>query len=222
MTGRRSNQLNYAPEAAHCIEGRRVGAARVPEADWTYEVAPAGSPAAGLEEYVVVSALGGRVGKVTTLLSRDGELYVAVERGNPPVTHDVRAFPWRDVERVDHEALTVELKLADDAIEASLELDPDKGVEDGEADAVRVTELPAEAAPSSSTSPDSPGPVDRPTYALAIGLGALGLFALLVLFIAALTVEFTWHFALFAIPALLLALAGAAGYRAFRSPYERR
>lgn len=65
--------------------------------EWTYEVAPAGAPAAGLEEYVVETSLGAHVGKVTTLLRRGGDLFVAVERGMPPMTHDVRALPWNDV-----------------------------------------------------------------------------------------------------------------------------
>jgi hypothetical protein len=193
----------------------------VATADWTYQVAPAGSPAAGLEEYVVEAASGTRVGKVTTLLRRGEEVYVAVERGSPPVTHDVRAFPWRDVDRVDHEALTVRLKIPEEDIERALELDPDKGVETEDADAVRVTELPRELAPPSATG-ETAGPVDRPSYVVAIGLGLLGVFSFLVLAIAATSVDFTWHFVLFAIPVVLIAAAGVTGYRLFRSPYERR
>ena len=190
------------------------------KADWTYQVAPAGSPAAGLEEYVVEAASGARVGKVTSVLARGDEIYVAVERGQPPVRHDVRAVPWRDVERLEHSALTIRLRLSEEALDDALELDPDKGVEDGEADARRVTELPQELRPSSA--PDAPGPVDRPTYVVALALGAGGLFALLVLVIFALAVDFTWHFALFVVPAALLALAAVFAYRSFRSPYERR
>ena len=190
------------------------------KADWTYQVAPAGSPAAGLEEYVVEAASGARVGKVTSVLARGDEIYVAVERGQPPVRHDVRAVPWRDVERLEHSALTIRLRLSEEALDDALELDPDKGVEDGEAEARRVTELPQELRPSSA--PDAPGPVDRPTYVVALALGAGGLFALLVLVIFALAVDFTWHFALFVVPAALLALAAVFAYRSFRSPYERR
>ena len=190
------------------------------KADWTYQVAPAGSPAAGLEEYVVEAASGARVGKVTSVLARGDEIYVAVERGQPPVRHDVRAVPWRDVERLEHSALTIRLRLSEEALDDALELDPDKGVEDGEAEARRVTELPQELRPSSA--PDAPGPVDRPTYVVALALGAGGLFALLVLVIFALAVDFTWHFALFVVPAALLALAAVFAYRSFRTPYERR
>ena len=190
------------------------------KADWTYQVAPAGSPAAGLEEYVVEAASGARVGKVTSVLARGDEIYVAVERGQPPVRHDVRAVPWRDVERLEHSALTIRLRLSEEALDDALELDPDKGVEDGEAEARRVTELPQELRPSSA--PDAPGPVDRPTYVVALALGAAGLFSLLAVVIAALAVDFTWHFALFVVPAALLALAAVFAYRSFRSPYERR
>ena len=190
------------------------------KADWTYQVAPAGSPAVGLEEYVVEAASGARVGKVTSVLARGDEIYVAVERGQPPLRHDVRAVPWRDVERLEHSALTIRLRLSEEALDDALELDPDKGVEDDEAEARRVTELPQELRPSSA--PDAPGPVDRPTYVVALALGAGGLFALLVLVIFALAVDFTWHFALFVVPAALLALAAVFAYRSFRNPYERR
>ena len=193
----------------------------MPRADWTYQVAPAGTPASGLEEYVVEAASGARVGKVTTLLRHDGEVYVAVERGTPPVTHDVRVIPWREVERVDHEGLTVRLSVPEDAVEQSLELDPDKAVETEDAEAVRITQLPAELAPTSAPG-DVAGPVDRPTYLVALGLGLLGVFSALVLAIFATTVDFTWHFVLFAIPLGLLAAAGVAAYRVFRNPYERR
>ena len=191
------------------------------KADWSYQVPPAGASSSGLEEYVVEAASGARVGKVMTLVRRDGEVYVVVERGSPPLSHDLRAFPWGDVDRVDHSALTVRLKLAEDAVDGGLKLDPDKGVETGEADAVRVTQLPAELAPSSAPG-DTTGPVDRPGYLGAMALGLIGVFSLLVLALLATRVDFTWHFALFAIPLALLALALLSGYRTLRSPYERR
>ena len=190
-------------------------------AEWTYEVAPAGAPSEGLEEYVVTAASGERVGKVQTVLSRDGDLYLAVERGNPPFSHDVRAIPWSEVARVDHEALTVHLALDETAFGESLELDPENGVEDGDAEARRVTELPADLTRPQATG-DATGPTDRSTYAVSIALGLLGVFAVLVLAIAATAVEFTWHFALFVVPILLLAAAAVSGYRVFRNPYERR
>ena len=185
-------------------------------------MAPAGAPATGLEEYVVEGAAGTRVGKVQTLLRRDDELFLAVERGNPPLSHDVRALPWSAVERVDHAALAVRLRLGEDAVAQALELDPEKGIEDGDADAVRITELPAELRPASDPG-RATGPVDRPTYAAAIALGALGLVSLLAIVIA-LTAEDHpgWVPALFAVPAILFAAAGAAAYRVFRAPYERR
>ncbi|MBA2537833.1 MAG: hypothetical protein H0V20_10445 [Actinobacteria bacterium] len=187
-------------------------------ADWTYEVAPAGAPASGLEEYRVETTSGTHVGKVTVLLSRRDELLVAVERGTPPATHDVRVFPWRDVAAVDHAALRVRLNVSDEGIEQSLELDPDKGIEGEGADASRITELPRELRPSSS--PAAPGPVDRPSTALALGLGLLGLFSLLVLAIAAITVEFDWEFVLFVVPLSLLVGAAVVAYRLFRDPYD--
>ncbi len=190
-------------------------------AEWTYQVAPAGASASGLEEYVVVAASGARAGKVQTLLRRGDELLLAFDRGNPPLTHDVRVVPWSEVERVEHDALTVRLRIGEDAVAEALELDPDKGVEDGDADAVRVTELPPELRRPSEPG-EQTGPVDRPTYAAAIALAALGLLALLAVIIV-LTPEDApgWIPVLFVVPALLFVAAGVAGYRVFRAPYER-
>jgi hypothetical protein len=193
----------------------------VGRAEWTYQVAPAGAPSEGLEEYVVAASSGEHVGKVQTLLSRDDELYVAVERGTPPFSHDVRAIPWREIAGVDHEALTVHLVLDERGLAESLELDPDNGVETDDAEARRVTELPLDLTGPVATG-DATGPVDRPTYALSLVLGLIGVFSVLVLAIAATAVDFTWHFALFLVPALLLLAAAVAGYRVFRNPYERR
>ena len=188
--------------------------------DWTYQVPPAGGDSAGLEEYSVESASGARVGKVMTLLRRDGETYLAVERGTPPVKRDLRAFPWEEVEQVDHSALTVRLKLRDDAVEESLELDSDKGTESGDAEAVRVTDLPASLVQPETTG-ETAGPTESPSYLASFAFGALGIFSLLVIAIAATAADFTWEYALFVIPAVLLALSAVAGYRLLRRPHER-
>ena len=197
------------------LAGTRLDVAK---ASWTYEVPGAGTGSVALEEYVVEEASGEPVGKVVTVLERRGDLYVAVERGTPPLTHDLRAVPWEDIERVDHSALTVRLALAKEAIEETLELDPKKGVEAEGAEAHRVTELPAEL--RRSTTPDAAGPIDRPLYAVVLGSFALSLLTLLALFIVASRVDFTWHFALLAIPALLFLVSLVSGYRLFRRPYE--
>ncbi len=186
-------------------------------ADWTYEVAPAGADSAGLEGYVVEASSGDAIGTVRTVLRRGEELYLAVTPGSP-VARETRAVPWADVDGVDHEALTVRLALAPDAFDEALELDPDKAVEGGGADAVRVTDLPADLRPSES--PAAPGPTDRPPYLAALGFGLAGVFAVLVLVIAASVVDFDWEFALFAIPAALFALAAVSGWRLLRRPYE--
>src|ERR671918_2627235 len=150
-------------------------------APWTYEVPAAGADSVALEEYVVEEASGEPVGKVMTVLERRGELYVAVERGTPPLTHDLRAVPWKDIERIDHSSLTVRLGLRKEGIEETLQLDPKKRVEGERAEAHRLTELPRAIRPS--TTPGAAGPVDRPPYIVALGSFALGLLALLALFI---------------------------------------
>ena len=189
-------------------------------ADWTYEVPPAGSDSAGLEEYVVDDSAGETVGKVQTLLRRGDETYVAVERGTPPATHDVRVVRWEDVSDVDDASLRVRLAVPASALDDALELDPDRAVEGGEADARRVTDIPGRAKPAPR--PTSSGPLDTDAYLAAVWLGGLGCFATLVVVIFATRFRFTWEYLLFAVPALLLLLAGLAGYGTFRRPYERR
>jgi hypothetical protein len=189
----------------------------VATADWTYEVAPAGADSAGLEGYVVESSSGDAVGTVRAVLRRDDEVYLAVTQGSP-LGRDTRAVPWSDVQNVDHTAATLRLALTVEAFEDALELDPAKAVEGEAADAVRLTDLPAALRPSES--PAARGPVDRPPYLAALGLGLAGVFSLLALVIAATFVEFDWEFVLLAIPAALFALAALAGWRLLRRPYE--
>jgi hypothetical protein len=185
---------------------------------WTYQVPPVGGDATGLEDYVVQTRDGAAAGKVIALLDRDGEHYVVFDTGNPPATRRRSAVPWRDVESVDHDSLTVGLALTEGDLAATVELDPANGIEDGDAEAMRVTQLPREFTPSSG--PEQ-GPTDRPTYIGAIALFALGLIALLGLALAATSSDFTWEFALFVVPALFLVAAGVLAYRTFREPYER-
>jgi hypothetical protein len=188
------------------------------KATWTYQVPPAGADATGLEDYIVETREGEAAGKVIALLERDGDRYVVFDTGNPPVTRKRNAVPWRDVESVDHDTLTVRLSLTEGDLAATVELDPANEIEGGEAEAVRVTQLPREFTPSSG--PEQ-GPTDRPTYIGAIAVFALGLIALLGLALIASSSDFTWEFALFLVPALFLAAAGVLAYRTFREPYER-
>lgn len=167
---------------------------------------------------MVETASGERIGKVLALLRRDDDELLAVEVGTSPLKRDVRVLPWEDVDRVDHEGLAVRLGIGRDDVEQRLQLDPDKGVEGGGAEAVRVTTLPPRLAPSSQP---SSGPVDRPTYAAALGVGAVGLITMLAAVIVAQKLDSTWRFAAFAVPALLLATSAIFAYRLFRNPYER-
>jgi hypothetical protein len=161
---------------------------------------------------------GAAAGKVIALLDRDDERYVVFDTGNPPVTRRRTAVPWRDVESVDHDTLTVRLALTERDLAGTVELDPANGIEGDQAEALRVTQLPRELTPSSG--PEQ-GPTDQPTYIGAIALFALGLIALLGLALVASSSDFTWEFALFVVPALFLAAAGVLAYRTFREPYER-
>jgi hypothetical protein len=185
---------------------------------WTYEVPPAGAGASGLEDYQVETRDGEVVGKIISVLDHEGDRYLAFDTGLPPVARQRRAVPWEDIMAIDHDALTVRIGLAKTELGQVLELDPANQVENGEADAVRLTDLPTEV---TATDPSARGPIDRPSYALAIALFAGGLLLLLGLALGASATTFTWEFALFVVPALLFAGAALVAYRAYRQPYER-
>jgi hypothetical protein len=193
----------------------------VTKAGWTYQVPAAGESDAGLEDYLVETRSGEQVGKVRTLIRRGQELYVVVERGNPPLSHDLRAIPWEEAETVDHDSLALTLRLDQDELERALELDPANQVEDGDADAQRVTELPPGLRQPSLPGSEA-GPVDRPTYVAAISFFAIGLLAALGLALVVTAVQEAWLAALAVIPALFFIAAGVYAYRALRSPYQRR
>jgi len=188
----------------------------------TYQMAPAGAPATGLEEYSVETASGEAVGKVQTLLEGDDGLLLAVEVGTPPLRHEVHIVPWGRVEHVDHEALAVRLGVAAEELEQAPELDPGRGVETEDADLRRVETLPAEA--RGNVPPGNvAGPVDRMVVGPSIALGLLGVFSFLAWVIMVTQVrDLSWHWALLAVPLTLLAVSGLLGYNAFRNQAERR
>ena len=185
-------------------------------------MAPAGAPATGLEEYAVETASGDPVGKVQTLLEGDDGLLLAVEMGTPPLTHQVHVVPWETVDSVDHEVLAVRLSVGADELERAPELDPSQGVESDDADLRRVETLPAEA--RGSVPPGNvAGPVDRLSIGPSIALGLLGVFSFLAWVIMVTRVrDLSWHWALLAVPLVLLAVSGYLAYDAFRNQAERR
>ena len=193
----------------------------VAKAGWTYQVPAAGESDAGLEDYVVETRSGEQLGKVRTLIRRGQELYVVVERGNPPLSHDLRAIPWEEAETIDHDSLALTLRLEKDELERALELDPANQIENGEAEAQRVTELPPGLRQPSLPGSEA-GPVDRPTYVAAISFFAIGLLAALGLALVITAIQEAWLAALGVIPALFFIAAGVYAYRALRSPYQRR
>lgn len=109
---------------------------------WTYEVPPVGAGASGLEDYQVETRDGEIVGKIISVLDHEGDRYLAFDTGLPPLVQERRAVRWQDIEAIDHDALTVRIGLAKPELGDALELDPANQVEDGEADAVRLTDLP--------------------------------------------------------------------------------
>jgi PRC-barrel domain len=185
---------------------------------WTYEVPPAGAGASGLEDYQVETCDGEIVGKIISVLDHEGDRLLAFDTGLPPFVRERRAARWEDIIAIDHDALTVRIGFAKRELGEALELDPANQIEGGEADAVRLTDLPNDMTEVKSR---ATGPVDKPSYVLAIACFAGGLLLLLALALAAGSADFTWEFTLFLFPALLFASAAVVAYRAYRQPYER-
>jgi hypothetical protein len=196
----------------------------VPKADFTSEVRKLPVDPVGIEDYVVRTSDGESVGTVAALLERQGgERLLVVESGAPPLKAVQRAVTWDRVDRVDHDAVAVWLRVAAEPFEReSLELDPERAVEqgEGEAEARRLSEPPAELVPAPTEA--GRGPVDRPTWAKAFAVFALMAFSVLA---ATVVVTFAgdnrWAL-LFLVPALLAAIAAVLGFRAYRRPYEPR
>jgi hypothetical protein len=190
----------------------------VREADWTFEIPPATADAAGIEDYEVESAVAEPLGKVKTLLRRDDELFLALEAGVPPLVQRIRAVPWDEIGEIDHDSLTVRLLARADELHRYPVLDAGRAVEGGEAEAVRVTEVPA--GQPRTVSPDEPGPVDRPSYLAALVAGLLGVFTALLAVVAITVTDTAWRFAVLAVPALLIVVSAVLAYRFFRRPSE--
>lgn len=185
-------------------------------ATWTYELPPAAADAEGLEDYEVETASGEPVGKVKVVLRRGDDLLLALESGLPPARSELRAVRWTDIADVDHDALTVRLERG--ALDRAVELEPDKAADGGAAEATRVTGVPDE--PSAVGTGTTTGPVDRPSYLVALSLGLLGVFAALALIALGTATQLGALWALAAIPAALLLVSGIFMYRFFRRPSE--
>ena len=180
-------------------------------ADHTSQPHAGGQDAAGVEDYVVRTDDGEAVGTVEQLLRRDGRPLLVVDR---------RLVPWSKVERVDHEALAVWLRLSRDAFEESERADADAPDEEGLAAAARDADVPPALIPRPEEDPA--GPVDRPLMPLLIGLTGAVAFAALIVVAAATAYETPWIYVGFVVPAVLAVATGVVMYRAWRSPYEPR
>lgn len=185
-------------------------------AEWTYEVPAFGSDAVWLEEYLVHDAKGSRIGRVLDVVERDGQLWLAVELADRPLRHHRHAVPFDHVDAIDHDAATIRLRdTAEQLEQATPELDPHKAVEEGEADARRVTDPPRELVPPRA--PPRPGPQDTPgLYAVAPLLVRLSGIALLGVGIYASFRPQATTAAWLAVPAAILVLAAVALWRSWQ------
>ena len=192
------------------------------KADFTYQVRSEDAPPVGIEDYVVRASDGEPVGTVGDLLERDGERLVVVVSGVPPVAGERRVVPWRQVERVDHDAVAVWLTLDTTAFEReALELDRERVVEAGEGDAeARRVDRPPEDLIPAAQGPEVRGPVDRTIWLkIFVAFAATSfttLLATLAVFVAG---DSTWAL-LFLVPGVLAVVTAVLAYRAYREPYE--
>ena len=183
----------------------------------TYEVPPGGADAAGLEDYVVETSSGERIGTVVDSVEEAGRRWVVVETGLPPFKRDRRAIPWSEIEEIDHDSLAV--RVAAPTAE-SLDRLPDAGREDQE-QARRVTESPE--SPSFVPTGDVAGPTDRTGAVFgALASFALGLLTLLAVLGLLSRQGRDWpYLAALLVPAALLLLSAVLAYRLWRDPYSR-
>jgi hypothetical protein len=184
----------------------------------TFEVPPGGSDSAGLEDYGVELRGGERIGTIVGSVEEDGQRWLVVETGLPPVKRDRRAIPWSEIEHVDHDALVVTVAAS---AAGNFTRFSEAGREDDAAPAQRVTESPDE--PSYVPTGDVAGPADRN----ALLFGALASFALGLLTLLAIVALLSRRgdhglvWAALVVPVVLLLAAGIMGYRLWRDPYER-
>jgi sporulation protein YlmC with PRC-barrel domain len=180
-----------------------------------YETPPGGADAAGLEDYVVETSNGERIGTVVDSVEEGGRRWVVVETGLPPFKRDRRAIPWGEVEEIDHDSLAVRIAAA--AVE-SLQRLPSTGRE-GEAPSRRVTES---SAPSFVPTGDVAGPTNRSGTLLgALASFALGLLTLLgVLAVLSRQGRDLPYAVALVVPATLLLISAVLGYRLWRDPYS--
>jgi hypothetical protein len=193
----------------------------VAKAEFTYEVRKLPTEPTWIEDYVVRARGGDSIGTVGGVLEHEGERLLVVERGVVTVAQDRRAVPWSQVERIDHDAVAVWLALDEATFDSeALELDPGRAVEEGEAEARRVSRPPEEELPSPRAA--GGGPVDRSTAVVALSLAGLGAFLALVVVVLITAADSAWPAIFFVGPAALFVTAAALGYRAYRNPYESR
>jgi hypothetical protein len=195
----------------------------VPKADFTYEVRRGPQEPVAIEDYVVRTSEGDSVGTVGALLDRGGERLLVVDSGVPAISGKHRVVPWSAVDRVDHDAVAVWLALDAAGFElTALELDPDQAVEEGEGDAEarRISEPPADLIPPAQT--ELSGPVEKPRWLATIAAFlAMAFTALLAAIVVAATGDSIWVL-LFLVPGVLAIVTALLAYRQYRDPYEPR
>jgi hypothetical protein len=188
-------------------------------ADWTYELPPVTGDSVWLEEYVVYDRAGDPAGKVFAVLEHDGRRWLGIEREHLPVRHDRRVVLFESIRETDHENLAVHLSLSAEDVDDALELDPDRGVEQGGA-ARRVTDVPrAELPPRHDAG--AAGPVDRAVTIVAPVAALFGTLALLGVFVFWGASNSSDALPYFAVPGGLYAVAALLAYRAWSRPWTR-
>ena len=179
---------------------------------------PGGQDAVGVEDYVVRTSDGAAAGTVERVSRREGVTALVLERAATPGRHDRTLVDWSDVERVDHEALAVWLRLSADQLDAA----PAAAAEDDGPglSAPERADAPRDRVPSPERDPG--GPVDRPLLPLLIAFAGAMAFTALLVVAAATAFETPWLYLGLLLPALILVVTIAVMFRASRRPYEPR
>jgi hypothetical protein len=173
---------------------------------WTWQLPPTGDEA-GLEGYRVTDIWDRTVGSVRVLLRRGDDLYLVVRSRSPLKAAD-RPIPVDDVAFADHGRCVVGLTLSREQFAQCPPLRPRTAVQEGPADATRVTAVP----PLPAVTRVPAREIDSP-FAATFFLSAIGLLSLLAIILFVTAPWDSWELSLFSIPVGLFLLALAVAYR---------
>jgi hypothetical protein len=182
-------------------------------APFTYQLPPLASDAEGVEGYLVYTRDDSSepVGKAIVALEHRGEELLMVERERMPANHERRFLPWSAIDRISVADVALWLNVTSAELDSYPEPDPEKNVENGQAEATRFTELRELVG---STSPERNRAAGT-TWGL--GVVSLSVLAALTLLLALATYDAGRNAALLALLAIPAVLATASAYALYKA-----